>query len=205
MALKLNINETKKKVLPGIKESFETENKLNNIKKSLQKYKKSLKNRYPKRGAAQNKREAINSILKYLEDHGKNLWGHIINLPKRLGGGIKTVCRTNNCLENFNGSLKQNERRRSGRKVLSKDFEDLPEGAPLVKNLRCADYVKVICGSLDYLPKAFSELDKNKMKNKKKLINQNTIEETEIMPLSKKERKFIRQLNITLFIKRIIS
>lgn len=200
VALRLNIKGTKK-VLPGVQELPENKKKLNNIKNSLQKYKKSLTSRYPQRGAAQNKRQAINSVLKYLETYGKTLWGHVIKLPKRLGGGIKTVCRTNNCLENFNGILKQNERRRSGRKVLSKDFEDLPEGAPLVKNLRHSDYIKLICGSLDNLPKAFANLDKKKLEIKKKKSD----EKSEEVPLPKFDRKFIRKLKIASFIHKVLS
>jgi len=55
--------------------------------------------------------------------------------------------------------LKHDERRRSGRKVLTQDFEHLPPEAALARNLRHPDYVEVVCGDIDNLPKAFAELD----------------------------------------------
>jgi len=55
--------------------------------------------------------------------------------------------------------MKQGERRRSGREVLTYDFERLPAAAALVANLSRPDYVEILCGSLDHLPQAFAELD----------------------------------------------
>lgn len=201
VVLKLNLNESGKKLIPGVQESQQAANELNDIKKSLQKFKASLKRRYPKRGPAQDKRQAIESILKHLKEHEKSLWGHVIHLPKRAGGGIKIVCRTNNRLESFNGSLKQDERRRSGRKILSKDFEDLPEGVPLIKNLRQPDYVKVVCGSLEKLPEAFAKLDHHKqIQNTDSKTQKVMTEAPETASLPKSERQFIRRINIGVFI-----
>ena len=98
-------------------------------------------------------------MLAHLERHGGSLWGHAIRLPKEAGGGIRLVDRTNNALESFFRRMKQGERRRSGRKVLTYDFEQLPAGAALVANLARPDYVEILCGSLDRLPEAFAELD----------------------------------------------
>ena len=55
--------------------------------------------------------------------------------------------------------MKRGERRRSGRKVLAQDLEQLPPAAALAANLRLADYVAILCGSLDMLPQAFAQLD----------------------------------------------
>jgi hypothetical protein len=55
--------------------------------------------------------------------------------------------------------LKHGERRRSGRKILTQDFERLPPAAALAVNLSCPDYVEILCGSLDRLPSAFAGLD----------------------------------------------
>jgi hypothetical protein len=98
-------------------------------------------------------------VLDHLDRHGPSLWGHVIQLPQHLGGGIRLVDRTNNAEEGFFRSMKQGERRRSGRKVLTCDFERLPAGAALVANLARPDYVEILCGSLDRLPDAFAELD----------------------------------------------
>ena len=113
----------------------------------------------PERGPAQDTREAIDIVLDHLERHGGSLWGHAMRLPKELGGDIRLVDRTNNALESFFRRMKQGERRRSGRKVLTYDFEQLPAGAALVANLARPDYVEILCGSLDRLPEAFAELD----------------------------------------------
>jgi hypothetical protein len=98
-------------------------------------------------------------VLAHLERHGPSLWGHVIDLPLKLGGGIRLVERTNVLLESFWHEIKHGERRRSGRKNLADDFEQLPPEAVLARNLTRADYVTVVCGSLDNLPSAFADLD----------------------------------------------
>ena len=62
-------------------------------------------------------------------------------------------------LENFWHEMKHGERRRSGRKVLTQDFEQLPHAAALARNLTKPDYVTIRCGTLDNLPSAFAQLD----------------------------------------------
>ena len=62
-------------------------------------------------------------------------------------------------LESLFHTIKHGERRRSGRKIVTQDFESLPPAAALATNLRHADYVSILCGSLDRLPEAFAELD----------------------------------------------
>jgi predicted nucleotidyltransferase len=63
------------------------------------------------------------------------LWGQVIELPDEVGGGVRVVDRTNNLLENFFGSMKHGDRRRSGRNLLTQDFEVLPPAAALARNL----------------------------------------------------------------------
>ena len=69
------------------------------------------------------------------------------------------VARTNNVEETYFRDMKRGERRRSGRKILTQDFERLPPAAALVPNLLKSDYVALLCGSLDDLPAAFAKLD----------------------------------------------
>jgi len=76
-----------------------------------------------------------------------------------VGGGIRLVDRTNNCLEGLFDDIKHGERRRSGRKILTQDLEQLPPAAALATNLRASDYVAIVCGTLDQLPHAFAQLD----------------------------------------------
>ena len=132
---------------------------LQDVRRAVERLGRDLRRRRPERGPAQDAREAIDIVLDHLDRHGGSLWGHAVRLPKKLGGGIRLVDRTNNALESFFRRMKHGERRRSGRKVLTCDFERLPAGAALVANLARPDYVKILCGSLDRLPEAFAELD----------------------------------------------
>ncbi len=138
----------------------ETEQDLTQMRGRLDEFVASLAKRRPARGPAQDVREAIDVILKHIDDHGKNLWGHAIRLPEGTGGGVRLVARTNALAENFFKKLKHDERRRSGRKNLGQELEHLPAEAALVYNLEHDDYVRIVCGSLDRLPKAFAELDR---------------------------------------------
>lgn len=128
------------------------------IRQHVEQLVKSLEERRPKRGPAQDTRNAIDLILRHVKDHGDNLWGHVIALPMEQGGGIRILERTNNLLEGFFKGMKHNERRRSGRKVLTQDFEHLPPEAALAYNLKHDDYVAIVCGSLEKLPEAFAEI-----------------------------------------------
>jgi hypothetical protein len=142
-----------------LEEKNPTAKKLNQIQAALQRFKASLRRKRPERGPAKDMREAIDLILTHLDRHGPYLWGHAIRIPRRVGGGIRLVARTNNGLESLFHTIKHGERRRSGRKILTQDFEVLPPAAALATNLHYADYVSLLCGSLDQLPEAFAQLD----------------------------------------------
>jgi hypothetical protein len=132
---------------------------LRDIEEAVKDLEISLKVRRPERGPAEDLREAIDLILEHLERHGPSLWGHVIALPARAGGGIRLVDRTNLLLESFFHEIKHGERRRSGRKILTQDLEQLPASAVLARNLTKPDYVAILCGTLDDLPHAFAQLD----------------------------------------------
>lgn len=137
----------------------ETEQELTQMRDQLDKWVASLARRRPARGPGQDIREAIDVILRHMDDHGNNLWGQAIRLPEGAGGGVRLVARTNALAENFFKRLKHDERRRSGRKNLGQELEHLPAEAVLVYNLEYDDYVQIVCGSLDRLPATFAELD----------------------------------------------
>jgi len=139
----------------------ETSYDLDQMRQQLDTWADSLRQRRPARGPAQDTREAIDVILTHLDTHGDSLWGHAIRLPDHLGGGIRMVARTNYIAENFFGEVKHDERRRSGHKNLGHDLELMPAEAVLVRNLERDDYVAIACGSLDRLPDAFAELDRD--------------------------------------------
>lgn len=143
----------------------ETDQDLNQMRDELNMWVDLLRQRRPARGPSVDIREAIDLILKHIDTHGDNLWGHCIQLPECAGGGIRLVSRTNATAENFFKGLKHDERRRSGRKNLGQDLENLPAKAALTYNLKHDDYVSLLCGSLERLPEAFSELDRNERTN----------------------------------------
>jgi len=146
------------RMMTSIPES-ETEQGLGQMRKQIDEWVASLRLRRPARGPAQDTREAIDLILKHIETHGANLWGHAIALANNTG--VRLVARTNMIAENFFGTIKHEERRRSGRKNLGADLENLPAEALLVHNLRHDDYVGILCGSLQRLPTAFAEMDQD--------------------------------------------
>lgn len=147
--------------LPVSMPEDETEQDLEHMRTQLDRLVASLRERRPARGPAQDTREAIDLILEHLENHGDNLWGHAIRLPENAGSGVRLVSRTNFLAENFFGTLKHDERRRSGRKNLGQDLEHLPAEAALVRNLEHDDYVAITCGTLSRLPEVFAELDRD--------------------------------------------
>ena len=73
--------------------------------------------------------------------------------------------------------MKHNERRRSGRKILTQDFEDLPAEAALAYNLKHDDYVTIVCGSLEKLPEAFAKID---LEKKRRILDNRP--QTEFVP-----------------------
>ncbi|MFQ5457889.1 MAG: hypothetical protein ACE5FC_05490 [Myxococcota bacterium] len=140
---------------------------LRDVRAALKSFAASLRRRRPQRGPAQDLRQAIDVILDHLKKHGKSLWGHEIRLPARAGGGIRLVDRTNNLPEHFFHGMKHGERRRSGRKNLTRDLELLPPESALVQNFNHADYVKIVCGSLDRLPRVFAQMDRVERRKRK--------------------------------------
>jgi hypothetical protein len=122
-----------------LEEKNPTAKKLDQIQTALQRLKVSLRRKRPERGPAKDTREAIDLILAHLDRHGPYLWGHAIRLLRHVGGGIPLVARTNNGLESLFHTIKHGERRRSGRKILTQDFEVLPPAAAETASLSTKD------------------------------------------------------------------
>lgn len=132
---------------------------LQDIQQALTELTASLRQRRPKRGPANDQRQAIDLILTHIERHGDSLWGHVIPVSNGTDMEVRIVARTNNNLEGFWHEMKHGERRRSGRKILTHDLECLPASAALAPNLTRPDYVQIVCGSLENLPQTFAALD----------------------------------------------
>lgn len=150
----LRLTPSKNKVNPP--EAGTSVEELSDIRQEVETFVRNLKSRREATAAGSDTRKAIDMILRHIEKHGKSLWGHEIELPD---GRTRLVDRTNNYPERFFRELKHDERRRSGRKILTQDFENLPPEAALVRNLLCDDYVAIVCGSIDQLPRSFAQLD----------------------------------------------
>ena len=132
---------------------------LHDIQRAVATLATSLRARRPARGPGTATRHAIDVVLAHLDRHGPHLWGHAITTTASGDTCIRLVDRTNDCLESFFHRMKHGERRRSGRKILTQDFERLPPAAALAVNLTHANYVEIVCGSLSRLPAAFATLD----------------------------------------------
>jgi hypothetical protein len=167
--------------------------KLNDIQAAVDILTRSLRQRRPQRGPAKDMRQAVDLILSHLDRHGPHLWGHVIPLSTSAGGGVRLVARTNNDLESFFHTIKHGERRRSGRKILTQDFERLPPAAALAINLTHADYVTIVCGSLDHLADAFAHLDSanRSCSIAARTTHRNTTVET--ASLSSRDRRLVRK------------
>jgi hypothetical protein len=139
-------------------DALQTANEFEDIRAAVAKLSARLKKRRPERGPAKDIRQAIDIVLTHLDRHGQFLWGHAIATNEETGR-VRLVDRTNNVLEGFFHGMKHGERRRSGRKILTQDFERLPAATALAINLTRPDYVAILCGSLEQLPKAFAKLD----------------------------------------------
>jgi hypothetical protein len=133
--------------------------RLEAIGKAVHSYHRELRARVPPQespGATNPSPSTV--ILKYLDRYGERLFGHPI-LRDDTGTIVAVVERTNNVAEHFFGQQKQQLRRRVGRADLARDLEDQPAQVALVANLSRADYVRVLCGSLENLPATFAALE----------------------------------------------
>ncbi len=137
----------------------ESEKDLHSIRSGFDDWIETLKKDRSRRGTAKDLREAMDIVFRHVEKHGGNLWDHAIPLPGHAGGGKRMAPRTNEKLENFFGMIKHGERRRSGHKNLTHVLETMKAEVALAHNPSRPDYVEIVCGSLENLPKAFRQLD----------------------------------------------
>ncbi len=148
-------------VKPSKSESSEKRrSELNDIGSALTNLKKTLHEKSLNPVTNSETKEGAKTILKQLERHEDSLSGHIVTLPKEIGGGYRLIERTNIDAEGFFNVYKQGERRRSGRKNLSQDLEHIPPESALVKNLNHPDYVQILCGTIENLSEIFADLDR---------------------------------------------
>lgn len=132
--------------------------RMQHIEQAVNAYRDALETRVGEEAATPANPSPSATILKYLQRYGARLFGH----PTRRDddGQITAIVeRTNNVAEHFFARQKQQLRRRLGRAHLGRDLDDQPAQAALSANLQHADYVRILCGSLDHLAEAFAELE----------------------------------------------
>ena len=78
----------------------DTPQELEATRKQFDKWVVSLEKRRPARGPSRDSREAIDIILKHIDKHGQNLWGHAILLQEDADMRVRLVSRTNFLVEN---------------------------------------------------------------------------------------------------------
>lgn len=189
-ALRLEVKTDRSK--PRAVDPRRTLEELQDIQAAVDSLTASLKQRRPERGPAKDTRQAIDLVLSHLDRHGPYLWGHVIDIPEEKGGGIRLVDRTNNILEALFHTMKRGERRRSGRKILTQDFEKLPSAAARAVNLTHPDYVAIVCGSLEKLPLAFAKLDARNRSRSLASASKGNATDVETASLSTVDRKIVR-------------
>ena len=189
----LRLREESSRGRRGTAHRAHTAAELKDIRCAVRRLTRSLRRRRGQRGPGGDWHDAIDIVLSHLEKHGRFLWGHAIHLPKKAGGGIRLVDRTNNAIETEFHTLKHGERRRSGRKVLTQDLEKLSPAAALAMNLTRSDYVSIVCGSLDQLPKAFARLDAKMRHDGKQSVSPiSKTSDAETASLCNADRKIVR-------------
>ena len=106
-------------------------------------------------------KSAVDIIVTHVDKYNDKLWGHDIPVIDKDGNiSMRVIERTNNLCEQSFAKIKNNERRRSGRKNLGWDMTVRPAAVSLVENLKDEEYLQLVCnGSLDSLPILFANLD----------------------------------------------
>ena len=125
------------------------------IQEAFDRYFRDLQPRI--RSARGSMQKALRTVRKHLQPLRPFLFGHP-EVHDSQGQLLYVVERTNNALEHFFSSHHQGLRRRTGRKHLGRDLDQLPAHATLLHNLHDPLYVEILCGSLDQLPAALADL-----------------------------------------------
>ncbi len=152
--------------------------RLHEIKQAITHYREQLTKQVVQNPSSSN---AGVIILKYFDRYNDHLFGHPAKYDYK-GTVISVVERTNNIAEHFFGADKQRLRRRLGRAHLGRDLENQPAQAVLTCNLRHADYVRVLCGSLENLPAAFA------------LLNNKELQETTPLERDNRDAKLLKRI-----------
>jgi hypothetical protein len=173
-----------------------------NIQKEADSFSAKLRQSYKSNRTSHDMKRGIKVLLDHLDKHGPFLWGHLLKVQTEEGSKLKLVGRTNNILESFFHKMKHGERRRSGRKILTRDFENIKPAAALAMNLTDPGYIQTVCGTIDSLPLLFSEIDQKK-KDYSLLADEQDVsfEYAYDKILSRSDKSFVRKESVNLWVK----
>jgi hypothetical protein len=131
------------------------------IKKDFEAFTAELRKMHESSKIKSDLKKAIGIMIAHIDKYNDELWGHDMLVIDQDGNiPMRVADRTNNPCEQFFAKIKNNERRRSGRKNLNWDLTVRPAAASLVENLKDKEYLNLVCnGSLDELPILFAKLE----------------------------------------------
>ena len=153
------------------------------IQTRLGRYRDELRHRLPSGYEA--KYSPYHVILEHLRRYKDHLFGHPV-VRDESGRVVAVVDRTNNPAEHFFSRNKQDLRRRTGRHHLCRELEDLPYQVTLLSNLKDPKYVRILCGSIEELPRALASVAETTTHEKALRYNPNRKLQARIRTLCRK-------------------
>ena len=130
---------------------------LESLASRVTRFRKKLRQRVQQADKAQADTSPESIVLRYLDRYRDQLFGHPV-AQDECGRIVAVVERTNNPSEHSFAKTKRSLRRRVGHANLGRDMQDQPAQAALTANLLDPEYVKILSGTLQDLPRAFAEL-----------------------------------------------
>ncbi len=132
---------------------------------------------------------AYQGMIKQIDKYWEKLFADPVLVKTTTGHAFVQPQRTNNMSEHFFRTLKKDCRKKSGTRSLSRTLRAMIADTPLIKNLECPEYVRVILNGRNDLAERFSEIDIGQVRQE---LERNKNQE-EGIPLSLK--KMLRKPN----------
>jgi hypothetical protein len=98
-------------------------------------------------------------MIKQIDKYWEKLFAKPIQVDTPAGQIMLQPQRTNNMMEQTFRFLKRDRRKKSGQHSLSKALVGMLADTPLVRNLKNADYMKILLKGADSLGKRFADID----------------------------------------------
>ncbi len=132
---------------------------------------------------------AYQGMIKQIDKYWEKLFVDPIFVKTSTGHAFVQPQRTNNMSEHFFRALKKDHRKKSGTRSLTRTLQAMIADTPLIKNLECPEYMRVILNGREDLAARFAEIDIRQVRQE---LERNKDREERI-PLSLK--KMLRKQN----------